>query len=310
MKKLRNTRTAPFICNNNGPDSLICYNFKNDIINWEINNNAPYGALSHFHLKDNILAISPDTSIIIISLESRRETITTNFIGPIDANSGEYLGSIDTLSQPRAVGFSPDGTRLFVASPLEMWDIGNPWDFTSWTRIYKQNVFTVSGMACSPDGKTLVLYGPDSLELHDAETGARKVAYRRPSPRDSIFDVVYSADEIWMLTRKTLERFRASDLALVSVTPLEQIEDADSAINAGIFSKDGLKFAIVPSDKPDMLVVYSTATLRPFAHLTGHKSNVYNPIFSGDGKRLVSYCKVSIYYPDIPHSVILWNVIE
>ena len=74
--------------------------------------------------------------------------------------------------EDRSVAYSPDGTRLAVASSLGIW----LYDTHTYTEVALLTDHTGSGYAVvfAPDGKTIVSYSRETVWLWDANSGALK----------------------------------------------------------------------------------------------------------------------------------------
>ena len=185
---------------------------------------------------------------------------------------------------PRDVQYSPDGTRLAVATEIGIWiydaDTGEELDLLTDDEIGTWD--GVEGIAYSPDGRTLV--GANGFEVELWDIGSGQLKARLTDHKCGVYSVAFSPDG---------STFASSDLR-----SRVMLWDAESGQRKATltghtnvawhiaFSPDGKTLASASADNTVRL--WDTVNGQHKATLVGHTERVQSVAFSPDGRTLAS----------------------
>ena len=194
------------------------------------------------------------------------------------------------------IAYSPDGSRLAVASTIGIWfyDTATNREVALVTR--HTSIFTC--IAFSPDGETLAGGTWDGMiYLWDADSGAHVRTLELPSDHgvSSVDGVVYSPDGGTLASASSLGKIRLWDLATgVQVRTLEAVP---TFVNSVAYSPDGRTLA---SASGNGIRVWNANTGVQVHELEGHRWDVNSVAYSPDGATLAS--------ADSEGTVLLWDM--
>ena len=180
------------------------------------------------------------------------------------------------------IAFSPDGTRLVVASHTGIW----LHDAHTLAEIVQLTVYrhSITSVAFSPDGKTLASgSAAGMLRLWDAENGQLKATLKEHTAR--VTSVAFSPDG------KTIASGGDLDDGLIWLWDVDTgrrraaLEGHEVAVLSVAFSPDGKTLAS-GGGWGDAIWLWDVNTGQPQATLEGHTETVYSVAFSPDGKTL------------------------
>jgi WD40 repeat protein len=248
------------------------------------------------------LEFSPDNKLLVSSGYDL-------FIKFWDVTTGNLLGQVSIADTPNALAFSSDGSKLAVASNLEIVFI----DVLSMQ--IEQSVPQASGthLAFSPDGNhlfaatpfritvidtaagTVALKFPDASTLVPtvtvSEEGSVTATYETPDQVDSF---VLSPDGSEIITY-TLERSINSDQGVETVRLatwdaksgkyLSEIKYAGDSIGAMKLSADG-SFLAVAGNRA--ILLWDTSNWQIVNYFSDHADLIEDLVFTPDGSRLLS----------------------
>ena len=216
----------------------------------------------------------------------------TQFNLPQDAKSRLGKGKIVDMA------YSPDGTRLAVATSIGIWiydsQTGREVD------ILQGHTREIRGIAYAPDGRTLAsssgggddvfILADDTLILWDTVSGTRKAAL----PSSGAYSIAFSPDG------KTIATGGYEDVQLwdaVSGEPTASFQtESNIVIENLVFSPDGK--TIATGGTADIRL-WDVATATHKATLQGHTKSVLSLSFSPDGSTLASGSS--------DHTIRLWD---
>ncbi len=194
------------------------------------------------------------------------------------------------------VAYSPDGTRLVVASSIGIWiydaQTGEVLDLltghTDW-------VYSVS---FSPDGETLVSGSlDDTIRLWDANTGRHIRTLRGHTA--SVYSVSFSPDGQTLASGSSDDTIRLWDAN--TGRHIRTLRGHTASVYSVSFSPDGQTLASGSYD--DTIRLWDVATGDEIRKIIGHTSWVETVVFSPDGKTLASCGSW-----DAGGTIYLWNV--
>ena len=205
----------------------------------------------------------------------------TQFNLPQDAKSRLGKGKIVDMA------YSPDGTRLAVATSIGIWiydsQTGREVD------ILQGHTREITGIAYAPDGRTLasssagedyLILADDTLILWDTVSGTRKATL----PGSGAYSIAFSPDGKTIATGGS-EYVQLWDAVSGEPTASFQTESGDIVIEKLAFSPDGK--TIATGETADIRL-WDVATATHKATLQGHTNSVLSLSFSPDGSTLAS----------------------
>ena len=178
------------------------------------------------------------------------------------------------------VAYSPDGTKLAVASSIGVWiydaQTGEELDLLS------GHTFWVSSVAFSPDGTTLASGSRDeTIRLWDANTGRH--VRTLTGHTNYVHSVAFSPDGTTLASGSRDETIRLWDAD--SGSHLRTLTAHSDSVLSVAFSPDGNTLASGSGQEIRLWDAHSGRHLRT---LTGHTGGVYSVAFSPDGTTLAS----------------------
>ena len=216
-------------------------------------------------------------------------------------------GAIARLGKgaPRGIQYSPDGTRIAVATGSGVWiydtRTGEEFDLLTVEETPEElNVFRgweadVRAIAYSPDGNILAIAGGYQVQLWDTVSGQRKTTLTGHT--SSISNVAFSPDGHTLASSSIFSEIRLWD---VNTGQYKKSLWGHTAYVASLsFSPDGHTLASASSDKTIRL--WDTVNERHKATLK-HTSSVKDIAFSPDGQALASVSSDG--------TVQLWNAVN
>ena len=194
---------------------------------------------------------------------------------PYDARARLGKGSI------REIKYSPDGTRIAVASSIGIWlyDTATHQEVALLTGHWS----TVYSVAFSPDGNTIASGSADNtIRLWDVDTGSHRRILS--GHRSDVYSVAFSPDGNSIASGSGDRTIRLWDVD--TGTHLRTLSGHRSDVYSVAFSPDGNSIASGSGDRTIRLWDVDTgAHLRT---LSGHRSDVYSVAFSPDGNSIAS----------------------
>ncbi len=205
----------------------------------------------------------------------------TQFNLPEDAKRRLGKGKIVDMA------YSPDGTRLAVATSIGIWiydsQTGREVD------ILQGHTREITGIAYAPDGRTLasssagedyLILADDTLILWDTVSGTRKATL----PGSGAYSIAFSPDGKTIATGGS-EYVQLWDAVSGEPTASFQTESGGIVIENLAFSPDGK--TIATGETADIRL-WDVATAAHKATLQGHTNSVMSLSFSPDGSTLAS----------------------
>lgn len=192
------------------------------------------------------------------------------------------------------VHYSPDDTRLAVASSIGIW----LYDTATYQEIalIAGHTDPVSSVAFSPDGQTLATGGREpTIRLWDAVTGEPK---RTLGHADWVTSVVYSPDERTLASGDADGTVRLWD----AVTGEHKLTLGHTGGVASVaYSPDGRTLASSGGWEDGAIRLWDAVTGEHKLTLTGHTEGVWSIAFSPDGRKLAS--------ASLDETVRLWDTV-
>ena len=179
------------------------------------------------------------------------------------------------------IQYSPDGTRLAVASSIGIWlydaQTGEELDLLT------GHTGSVNSVAFSPDGNTLASGSWDgTLRLWHAGTG--NPIRTLSGHTDSVYSVAFSPDGTTIASGSrdgTLRLWHAG-----TGNPIRTLSGHTDSVYSVAFSPDGTTIASGSSD--NTLRLWHAGTGNPIRTLSGHRGSVRSVAFSPDGTTIAS----------------------
>ncbi len=206
-----------------------------------------------------------------------------------------------------AITYSPDGTRLAIASSIGIWlyDAHNGQALDLLTT----HTDRVNSVAFSPDGRTLVSGSKDGIiRLWDTQTGILRQSLTGHT--DAVANVWFSADGKTLASGSKDNTIRLWD----TQTGIHQntlIGHTDSVFSVWL-SPDGKTLASGSKDNTIRLWDTQTGSLRKTLTLIGHKGEIWEMAFSPDGKTLATWSwewESPIHLWDVETGALLNNLV-
>ena len=196
------------------------------------------------------------------------------------------LGKGSVAWGDRAVAYSPDGTRLAVASNIGVWLYdAHTGDEVALLIEHTSLVYSVYSVAFSPDGKTLASASRDgTVQLWEVSTGQLKATLKGHT--NAVHSVAFSPDG------KTLASGGGGDHPIVRLWDVgtgqvkDSLEGHTGVVESVAFSPDGKTLASAGRDGTIRLWDPGSGQHKP--PLKRHGSSIRSVAFSPDGKTLAS----------------------
>lgn len=242
---------------------------------WDASSGHQLAAIKGHEGKVRGLAVSPDGSRIATGGAD-------NVVRVWDTKSHEMTHFMSSRDSIRDLVFSPSGDRIGAAlhdRTVQVWNTDTGHEATTMTG----HSASVTGVAFSPDGRTIASCGEDDRKarIWDSETG-EQVAGLNPNLQ-ALRQPAFSPDG----TRLAIASYARYSLWNTESWELIAINDAHSQQTYGIaFSPDGAQLATAGTSREIRLWDAQTGQLK--ATLSGHASDVWSVAFSPDGRRLAS----------------------
>ncbi len=199
----------------------------------------------------------------------------TKFSLPEGAKARLDKGSINEIA------YSPDSTRLVVASSIGIWiydaETGEELDLLT------GHTSSVNSVSFSPDGETLATGSSDeTIRLWDTNTGSH--IHTLTGHTDYVRSVSFSPDGETLASGSRDKTIRLRDTNTGS--HIRTLTGHTDYVRSVSFSPDGETLASGSSDRTVRLWDVNTGS--HIRTLTGHTSNVNSVFFSPDGETLAS----------------------
>ena len=204
-----------------------------------------------------------------------------------EANTGNHIATLRGGGD--AVAFSPDGKLIAseyggdgIISTIGLWDVYSG----ELHHVLNGHYSPLTGMAFSPDGKTLVSASRDSeIVLWDIPTLQRRLSITTQHTK-AVCSVAFSPDGETLASGSFDRTLRLWDPHTGERKAALQYPDAVTAV---AFSPDGRSLAVAWGEWiNNQIQLLDTETLQPIETLVGHTEGVTAVAFSPDGRSLVS----------------------
>ena len=184
----------------------------------------------------------------------------------------------------KAITYSPDGTRLAVASSIGIWlydtHNGQGLDLLTTHTDY------VNSVAFSPDGRTLVSGSKDGIiRLWDTQSGILRQSLTGHT--DSVSSVVFSSDGTSLASGSPDNTVRLWDAQTGSLR--KTLKGHTNAVLSVAFGPNGKTLASGSKDNTIRLWNAQTGELQNTLPLIGHKGEIGEMTFSPDEKTLAAW---------------------
>ena len=215
----------------------------------------------------------------------------------IDTTTWKKVKSITLMgSSIRSVIFSPDGNTLISANSsstnkdysMNLWDVNTG----KLKTIFKGHTDTVTSMAFSSDGETLITSSWDrSVRIWDVVTGENKYTFNRKVTGDSkiIFYPHSNTIAIAGYNKSNVYEWDIDTGSLIGKTPIPLTYNST-------FSPDGSLIAIPFNDN---LSLWDFESEKKLFELTSHTYDISTIDFSPDGRTFVSGGHGELFFWDV-----------
>ena len=180
-----------------------------------------------------------------------------------------------------SIAYSPDGTRLAVASSIGIW----LYDTATYQEVAlpTEHAFWVSDVAFSPDGQTIASASSDRVRLWDAYTGEHKQTLK--GHMNGVSDVAFSPDG------QTIAASTSQDSTILlwdayTGEHKQTLKGHMKRVSDVAFSPDGQTIASASSDRTVRL--WDAHTGEHKQTLKGHTGGAASVAFSPDGQTIAS----------------------
>jgi WD40 repeat protein/serine/threonine protein kinase len=191
-----------------------------------------------------------------------------------------------------ALGFSPDGTRLFSASQdrtVKVWDVAHQQEALT----LRGHTDTVTGLSIHPEGHWLATAGAGGLvHLWNATPGGpTRSPYEErclEGHKDAVFTAVFLPPD----GQRILSMSHQGDIKMWDAARGDMLASYGNGPNEGVnfslaVSPDGRVAATAKTN--GQIYLYDTATGHFLRHLVGHRDGpIHSVAFSPDGERIAS----------------------
>ena len=179
--------------------------------------------------------------------------------------------------------YSPDGTRLAVASSIGIWiydaETGEELD------MFTGHFDSVSSVAFSPDGNTIASGSVDNtIRLYDAHTG--ETIHILIGHGSDVTSVAFSPDGNTIASASQDGTIRLWDTRTTTHKQTQRLTGHIGAVNSVAFSPDGN--TIVSAGPDNISRLWDAHTGRYLRTFTGHTDAVHSVAFSPDGNTIAS----------------------
>ncbi len=185
------------------------------------------------------------------------------------------------------IAYSPDGTRLAVATSIGIW----LYDVATYQEVYLRlaHMFPVMSVAFSPDGETLATGNKDdSIRLLDAETGEQELIISGFMPdghNGDVTSVAFSPDGSTLASGSEDHSVRLWD---AETGEFKRTIQAHTSHVTSVVSPDGATLAIGIGEKTIRLWDGKTGVHK--RTLQGHRADILTVAFSPDSATLATGC--------------------
>ena len=194
------------------------------------------------------------------------------------------LGKGSVAWGDRAVAYSPDGTRLAVASNIGVWLYdAHTGDEVALLIEHTSLVYSVYSVAFSPDGKTLASASEDgTVQLWEVSTGQVKASLKGHTHH--VHSMAFSPDSATLASASPDGTIRLWDVSTGQLK--DSLEGHTDAVESVAFSPDGTTLASASED--GTIWLWDPGSGRHKTTLEGHTGWIWSVAFSPDGKTLAS----------------------
>ena len=188
----------------------------------------------------------------------------------------------------RAVAYSPDGTRLAVASSLGIWLYDAHTGAETALR-FTEDMFWPHSVSFSPDGTILASGDWDGdVRLWDVASGQLKNTLQGPTGEGEVRSVSFSPDGTTLASAGLDTTIRLWDVAsgqLKNTLENTRTRSGRSHVHSVSFSPDGKTLATANKEE---ILLWDVDSGQLKNTLEGHKFQIHSVLFSPDGKTLAT----------------------